>query len=280
MDSEPPKTHVRVAVLAVLTALAGGCGWQGSGQEAPAKQIVEARGDEDGSDSGEQRGRPVGRTRASESQARVADPWKPGRGQFAIARVRPGRSVKLRSTPGGRPVELARSRTGFGSVRFLGVAAREGSWLGLVSAERPNGRLGWVEARSPALAPYRTDVSLRADLSRREVELRKGGRVVRRFKVGVGRPGYPTPTGRFAVTDKLSGSSFGGTYGCCILALSGHQVKLPPGWPGGDRLALHGTRDQRSIGNAASTGCLRGRDADLRALLRRVPLGAPMFIRR
>ena len=201
------------------------------------------------------------------------------RGSFAIARVRAGRTIALRARPGGPSVKRLSSRTEFGSRRFLAVVAREGSWLGLVSADRPNGRLGWVDGRSRALTAYRTRVSLHADLSNREVELRDGGRVVRRFDVGVGRAGYPTPTGRFAVTDKLSGRAYGGTYGCCIVALSGHQVRLPLGWPGGDRLALHGTRDQSSIGNAASTGCLRGSDRDLRALLRRVPLGAPVFIR-
>ena len=219
--------------------------------------------------------------RPSVAEVRPAPPdrFAGERGFFAIARVRAGRSIALRARPGGPSVKRLSSRTEFGSRRFLAVAAREGRWLGVVSAERPNGRLGWVDGRSWALTAYRTPVSLHADLSRRVVELREGGRVVRRFEVGIGRAGYPTPTGRFAVTDKLSGRAYGGTYGCCILALSGRQVKLPPGWPGGDRLALHGTRDQGSIGNAASTGCLRAGDRDLRVLLRRVPLGAPMFIR-
>ena len=44
-------------------------------------------------------------------------------------------------------------------------------------------------------------------------------------------------------------------YGCCILALSGHQDNLPAGWPGGDRLAIHGGS---GIGSADSAGCLRG----------------------
>jgi lipoprotein-anchoring transpeptidase ErfK/SrfK len=35
-----------------------------------------------------------------------------------------------------------------------------------------------------------------------------------------------------------------------------------------------------AIGAAASAGCLRASDADLRALMRRVPLGTPVFIRR
>jgi hypothetical protein len=81
------------------------------------------------------------------------------------------------------------------------------------------------------------------------------------------------------VTDKLPGSRYGSYYGCCILALSAHQPNLPPGWPGGDRIAVHGTDDPGSIGAAVSAGCPRARDADLRYLMRVVPLGAPVVVR-
>jgi lipoprotein-anchoring transpeptidase ErfK/SrfK len=97
--------------------------------------------------------------------------------------------------------------------------------------------------------------------------------------VGIGRSGSPTPTGRFAVTDRLAGSNYGSYYGCCILALSAHQPYLPAGWPGGNRIAIHGTNAPSTIGTASSAGCLRARDADLRVLMRRVPLGTPVFIR-
>jgi lipoprotein-anchoring transpeptidase ErfK/SrfK len=96
--------------------------------------------------------------------------------------------------------------------------------------------------------------------------------------VGIGRPGSPTPTGRFAVTDKLSGAPYGTVYGCCILALSAHQPNLPAGWKGGDRMAIHGTSDPASIGAPSSAGCLRAGDGDLRYLMRRLPLGTPVFI--
>jgi hypothetical protein len=82
------------------------------------------------------------------------------------------------------------------------------------------------------------------------------------------------------VTDKLHGATYGSYYGCCILALNGHQTNLPPGWTGGNRLAIHGTNAPGTIGTAASAGCLRAADADLRVLMRRVPLGTPVFIRR
>ena len=76
------------------------------------------------------------------------------------------------------------------------------------------------------LALRRTSYSLHADLSGRWLELRKGGRRLRRITVGIGASGSETPTGRFAVTDELSGPSYSASYGCCILALSGHQQDL------------------------------------------------------
>ena len=160
------------------------------------------------------------------------------------------------------------------------MAARRGDWLGVVATERPNNRLSWVRRNSPGLNLRRTGWSLHADLSERTLTLRKDGRRVHRLAVAIGRQGSETPTGRFAVTDKLSGSRFGPYYGCCILALSGHQPNTPPGWTGGDRLAIHGTDAPSTIGMAASAGCMRASDADLRPLMAKVPLGTLVFIRR
>jgi hypothetical protein len=199
------------------------------------------------------------------------------RGIHRIAVVRG--SVPLRERPNGRMVARAGASTEFGGRRVMSIAARRGPWLGVVATELPNGRLAWVHRRNAGLDFRRTAYSLHADLSSRRLELRRRGRPIRRIAVAIGRPGSETPTGRFAVTDKLSGSRFGPYYGCCILALTGKQPKLPPGWQGGNRLAIHGTDSPGTIGAAASAGCLRAGDADLQALMRRVPLGAPVFVR-
>jgi hypothetical protein len=201
-------------------------------------------------------------------------PRPPGHGLLAVRGT-----VALRDRPAGDVVALVGPRTEFGSPRVLGVAARRGAWLGVLSDERPNGRLAWVRRRDPALRAGRTPWSLRADLSSRTLELRRGRTTVRRVRVAVGTATSPTPPGRYAVTDKLPGSRYGAYYGCCILALSGHQEHPPPGWTGGDRLAVHGTNAPGTIGAAASAGCLRAGDADLRVLMRRVPLGAPVHVR-
>ena len=214
-------------------------------------------------------------------QPLAAQPTRPRKPRgYTIARVRTGRSVALRAKPGGAPIKTLGDRTEFGSKRVLAVAAVRGRWLGVSVPDRPNGKLGWIDGRSGAIVRDRTDVSLHADVSRRTVELRIGRRTVKRMRVAVGRPGSPTPTGRFAITDKLSGDRFGPYYGCCILAISAIQPNLPSGWSGGNRMAVHGTNSPGTIGAAASAGCLRGADRDLRTLIRRVPVGAPIFIRR
>jgi lipoprotein-anchoring transpeptidase ErfK/SrfK len=195
--------------------------------------------------------------------------------RWTTARLR--HAVKLRATPGGRVVARLRTRTEFGSAKVLGVRARRGSWLRVIAPERPNGSDGWIPASAARLG-Y-TDISIRIDRSARRLTLLDGRRVLHRFPVAVGRPGTPTPLGRFAITDRLRTDRADSPYGCCALALSGHQTHLLPGWPGGDRLAIHATPAVDSIGKQASLGCLRAATATLHALLRVVPLGAPVFIR-
>jgi lipoprotein-anchoring transpeptidase ErfK/SrfK len=100
-----------------------------------------------------------------------------------------------------------------------------------------------------------------------------------RTPVAVGGAVAPTPTGRFAVTDKLAGARFASSYGCCILALSAVQPNLAPGWSGGNRIAIHGTDRPASIGQATSNGCIRAGERQMRELMRLVPTGAPVRIR-
>jgi lipoprotein-anchoring transpeptidase ErfK/SrfK len=197
-----------------------------------------------------------------------------------IARVEPGATVALRARPDGRVVLHVGDTTEFGSAQRFGVVRNRGRWLAVTTAALPNGALGWVDRRSVGVRVGRTRWSIHADISRRTAVLRRAGRLVKRLRVAVGRPGSSTPTGRFAVTDKLAGGDYGPYYGCCILALSATQPNTPPGWTGGNRMAIHGTNDPSSIGAAASAGCLRAADSDLGFLISRVPVGTPVVIHR
>lgn len=216
------------------------------------------------------------------SAAAVAAPQPAARPEpgHVIAHVRSGSVVALRARPFGPVVARVGAVTRFGSQRALGVVAtRHGRWLAVTEAGVRRNRVVWVDARAGGLRYSRTSLQVEVDLSMRTMTLRRGDAVVRRVSIGVGASDSPTPTGRFAVTDKLAGSDFSASYGCCILALSAVQPNLPAGWTGGDRVAIHGTLSAADFGQAVSAGCVHAPDGELRYLMRIVPIGTPVVIR-
>ena len=139
----------------------------------------------------------------------------------------------------------------------------------------PNGHFGWAKfGRDVAVHSVRW--TLRASLSRRELYVLRGTQIVRTIQVGIGAADSPTPTGRFAVAEKLTGP-FGPAFGPRILVLTARQPRLPPGW--NTRItyyvAIHAGAGQ---GSAVSAGCLHMGEPDVRWLMRTVPLGTPVLI--
>ena len=212
-------------------------------------------------------------------QPRPAPKAPPHKGGFTVERVKRGQQVTLHAKPNGPVIARVGSRTEFGSPQTLAVATRAGGWVGVINEDVANGSVAWVKAHTRSLKPKLTRVALRVSLERKRLELLDGHRVERRMTIGVGKPGSPTPKGRFSITDKLPGSEYGSVYGCCILGLSGHQPNTPPVWKGGNRLAIHGTDNPGTIGRRSSLGCLHADAKDMKLLMRRVPLGTPVFIR-
>jgi lipoprotein-anchoring transpeptidase ErfK/SrfK len=183
------------------------------------------------------------------------------------------RPLALHAAPDSDRV-LARvgAQTEFGSPTRLAVVGTSGEWLAVISSELGNRVRGYVH-RSQVRVVH-TAYSVEVDLSSRRLTVWRLGVRLRRFGIGIGAPRSPTPIGRFAITDKLS-NFWPALYGCCALALSGHQPHLPSGWDGGDRLAIH---EGGGIGGAVSGGCLRAAWADMRYLMARLPLGTQVVV--
>jgi hypothetical protein len=200
----------------------------------------------------------------------------PPNGASAALAARPLHgSVVLRARPDGPRLVRVGPRGPLGGPLVFGVVGVRGRWLEVTAEALPNGHHGWVEfGRNVSVQPV--DWTLRASLSRRQLDVARHGRLVRRIPVGIGAPGSPTPTGRFAIAEKVSGP-FGPAYGCCILALTARQPHLPPGWNTHIRyyVAIHAGSGQ---GAAVSAGCLHATEADVRYLMRTVPLGTPVEI--
>jgi lipoprotein-anchoring transpeptidase ErfK/SrfK len=182
-------------------------------------------------------------------------------------------ATTMRESPGGKPIAKLTTRTDFGSPQALWVQRRSGRWLGVVSPIAGNGNLGWIDQSATKLG--RVTWKIEVSLSKRRLRVTDDGRLVNGYTVAVGRPSAPTPTGRFAVTERLLAGDDSGPYGCCVLALSAKSPHAIQGWNGGDRIAIHSTPETSSIGLPVSHGCMRLTLAEGRWLMAHIPLGTP-----
>jgi lipoprotein-anchoring transpeptidase ErfK/SrfK len=205
-----------------------------------------------------------------------APPRRPAARRFTLVDESAGTVV--RAGPGGHILGSLPARTPLGTPTWLWAVAtgRYGRWAQVVLPWTPNGRTGWVSLRGRR--ELRTRIWVQADLSRRRLMLMRGARVLDAFTAAIGAPDSPTPIGRFSVTDPIATGDPSGPYGWYAFGLSGHQPNLPPGWSGGDQLAIHGTNDPASLGTAASAGCLRVSATALGVLKRWLRPGTPVVI--
>jgi lipoprotein-anchoring transpeptidase ErfK/SrfK len=182
----------------------------------------------------------------------------------------------MRTKPGGHVFAKLSTKTQFGSPTTVWVARLSGRWLGVVTPQAGNNHLGWIPASDASLS--RVTWQLKLSLSARRLTVVHGNRVLHRYTVAIGAPANPTPTGRFAVTDRLNTGDPTGPYGCCILALSALAPHAIQDWSGGNRIAIHSTPETSSIGQAVSHGCVRLTLPEGQWLLDNIPLGTPVLI--
>jgi lipoprotein-anchoring transpeptidase ErfK/SrfK len=191
--------------------------------------------------------------------------------QAVTARARPSAT----STPVARlALETPEGTTNL--VLVVGdVTRRDGEWIHVRLPVLPNDRTGWVPRA--ALGGYRfVHTRLVVDRKRLRVVLYDDGRAIFRAPIGIGRPAWPTPAGRFYVREKLSG--FGNPfYGPIAYGTSARSSVLTD-WPGGGFVGIHGTNEPDLIPGRISHGCVRLRNPDILRLSRLMPVGTPVTI--
>ena len=204
-----------------------------------------------------------------------------GSSERSYAAVVQERAIAYRE-PEGDP--LAR----FGSENVNGVpvvfevrAQRLGTdcrptWFHVRLPLKPNGTTGWVRAEDVSLAGVTT--RLLVDLSDRSVTLYDRGRPVLRTTAAIGKPGTPTPTGRYYVNQRLVSADPSGPFGPGAIGISAFSEVLT-GWTQGGPIAIHGTDHPELIGEAVSTGCVRVRNDVLQELFDRTRAGTPVTVR-
>jgi hypothetical protein len=265
---------MRALVLALAAAVvAAGCGSAGPEDELAAQS--RSGGVPASLEGG---GEPVAERSRSGCEPGEA---KLGDRKLAYAIRATGRVVALRK-PGGAPVE-AFGRTNANGVRTVfGVlgAVRDDRcrprWYRVQLPIRPNGATGYVRARDVELFRVRTRIEV--DLSERRIDFFRGGHRVLRVTAAIGANGTPTPTGRFYVNQRLLSGDPSGPYGPGGIGINAFSPVLT-GWTQGGPIAIHGTNNPGSIGEAASYGCLRIQNRHAERMLHANPEGTPVTIR-
>src|SRR5690242_1857638 len=96
----------------------------------------------------------------------------------------------------------------------------------------------------------------------RKLALLKDGRVVKVYRVAVGSSLSPSPSGEFAIVARITNPTY---YHPHVVIPAGENSPIGTRWVGLNRkgYGIHGTNEPRSIGRAASHGCIRMSNRDI-----------------
>jgi lipoprotein-anchoring transpeptidase ErfK/SrfK len=203
-----------------------------------------------------------------------------GSPQTAYAAVAPRGAVAF-SRPGGAvlarfgPKNINNYPTVFGVVGAVVRRDCTRRWYRVQLPKKPNGVTGYVRARALWVETVPTRIVV--EISKRRLTLYRNAKQVLTATVAVGSPSTPTPTGRFYVNQRLVPTDTGGPFGPGAIGISAFSTVLT-GWAQGGPVAIHGTNEPWSIGQAVSNGCIRLPNTTLMKVWREALAGTPVII--
>jgi L,D-transpeptidase ErfK/SrfK len=129
-----------------------------------------------------------------------------------------------------------------------------------------------AQAMAQTVVPPTPKRLIVVSLEDRKLALLEDGQVKKVYTVAVGKPSSPSPTGTFTIERRVSNPTY---------SHDGLVIPPGPGNPVGTRwmglsirgYGIHGTNAPRSIGKAASHGCIRMARPDLEELYAQMHVG-------
>jgi lipoprotein-anchoring transpeptidase ErfK/SrfK len=106
----------------------------------------------------------------------------------------------------------------------------------------------------------------------RKLALLVNGKVAKVYRVAVGSSLSPSPSGEFAIVTRISNPTY---YHPHVVIPASDQSPIGTRWVGLNRkgYGIHGTNEPRSIGRAASHGCIRMSNRDIAQFFELVRIG-------
>lgn len=174
---------------------------------------------------------------------------------------------------------INKALNGVKGAEVSGIAGRTGSSkiarilaIAVVLAMRS---MGQTAERVPAERSARTVI---VSLPDRELAVIADGNVIAKFSVAVGAAASPSPTGEFRITSRVTNPTY---YHPGSVIPAGKDNPVGTRWLGLSQkgYGIHGTNVPRSIGRAASHGCIRLRNRDMERLFSMLRIGDVVQIR-
>lgn len=138
------------------------------------------------------------------------------------------------------------------------------------------------QARKPYTAPLVMNRRLVLKLGERRVYVHEGDRVLASYRVAIGKKGWETPTGNFQVIQKVRNPAWKNPWSGQV-GDPGPRSALGERWigfwtDGKNSIGFHGTPGEHLLGQAVSHGCVRMRNADIKAMFDMVEMGTPVLV--
>ena len=112
----------------------------------------------------------------------------------------------------------------------------------------------------------------------RKLAVLEGDTVIASFPIAVGAPESPSPTGEFQIVSRVANPTY---YRPGTVIPSGKDNPVGTRWIGLSQkgYGIHGTNAPKSVGHAASHGCIRLRNRDVEQLFGMLQVGDVVQIR-
>ena len=130
--------------------------------------------------------------------------------------------------------------------------------------------------------PIANVVNLVLKLKEKRVYVYQGEKLIKKYPVAIGKKGWETPVGEWQVMEKIKNPAWTSFKTGEVFA-PGTENPLGARWigfwtDGQDTIGFHGTANLKSIGTAASHGCVRMRNRDVKALFPLVKVGTTVKV--
>ena len=131
-----------------------------------------------------------------------------------------------------------------------------------------------------------TPVAVTVSRDAKIVRVFKRGKMSKSYRVAVGEPKYPTPTGQFTVQTmqknpawNVPQSEWAGELAGQVIPGGDPRNPLVARWIGfNGSVGFHGTKSISSLGQSASHGCVRMSPSDVTDLFEQVKVGTPVLV--